>query len=113
MSAPLLFSFTLYVVERSGGLVIVCIMLVVACIGFSLDLRLVESVGNCLERNLRGPINLDAEEEWAPLFRLEDSRLLSNDMQHCIVAHRLVNEWYVNRGGRLQTIRQAGKPAIS
>ena len=60
-----------------------------------------ECVRDLLKCNLSWPVNFNTEQERTPLFRLKDSRLLRDDMQHCIIAHALVDEWYVYSGRQL------------
>ena len=60
-----------------------------------------QCVRDLFQCNLSRPVHLDTEKERTSLFGLENSRLLRDDMQHCIIAHALVDEWYVDSGRQL------------
>lgn len=69
-------------------------LLVVAFSDLSL---LLEGFWDLLERDFCWPVHFDAEKERASLLRLEDSRLLGDDVQDGVVTHALVDERNVDR----------------
>ena len=60
-----------------------------------------ERIRNGLKGNFRRSVYFDAEKQGAPLLRLEDTRLFSNDVEDGVVAHALVHEGYVHGGWQL------------
>ena len=84
-----------------GILYIVAIPLVISFLLFSHLALHGECVRDLFQCDLSRPIHLNTEKQWTSLFGLEDSRLLRDDMQHCIIAHALIDEWYVDSGRQL------------
>ena len=47
---------------------------------------------------LSWPVHFDTKKKWTSFFCLENSRLFCHDVQHCVIAHALIDERYVDSG---------------
>ena len=80
---------------------VVAIPLVISFLLFSHLALHGECVRDLFKCDFSWPVYLDTKQEGASLLCLENSRLFRHDVQHCIITHALVDEWYVDSGRQL------------